>query len=157
MADEADFDPEYADIQNNADLKKLNSLLGDTVHVSEWIAHSEHVPDPLRMAAFRIQLAAKETLAFTYKSTWSEVRMHQPEPPERPGVRYKRRKKGETTKGIIEFSEQLKKEPDYKNVEFSCIADFDKCRKQRGKKSALCHLAFFICMARRMIPFVRQK
>jgi hypothetical protein len=136
------------------------------------------LPPELRKAAFKIEQEAEETLAFTTTSSLDEIRKKQTERRKpRPDVRYKRKKKGEISKGIIEFTEAIEKEArkaapprlqkrlrrgmratksDYINVEFKCIGDFDKCRKERGKNSVLCMLAFFICMGRRLIPLVHQ-
>jgi hypothetical protein len=91
-----------------------------------------------------------------YRREWSEIKKIPPEVKEEPGVRHKRRRKGELSKGVIEFTKVVKKDPKYSNAEFKCIGDLDKCKKDRGEKSTLCWLAFFICMGKRIIPFVRH-
>jgi|ERR1043165_1133875 hypothetical protein len=54
-----------------------------------------------------------------------------------------------------EFEELVKTSPKYKNKEFTCIEDYDKCRRHRGGNSAFCAIAFLICIGRRIVPFMK--
>jgi hypothetical protein len=47
--------------------------------------------------------------------------------------------------------------PKYKNIEFKCLDDYEKCRRHRGKYDLLCILSYIVCIGRRIIPFVRQR
>lgn len=55
---------------------------------------------------------------------------------------------------IDELAAQVRNQPKFQTPEFKCISDYDKCVKGRGKSPA-CSLAFFICITRRIVPFVR--
>jgi hypothetical protein len=149
-------DPEYSDIQSDEDLLELNVALKEASGIAHILRTHKSVPVELRVAAFKIELEAQETLAFTMSSDLSEIQQKQKEPKEVPGIKYKTKRKGEPAKGIIEFTRAVKKEPKYSNIEFKCIGDYEKCQRKRGKRSVLCALAFFICMGRRIMPFVRQ-
>lgn len=50
----------------------------------------------------------------------------------------------------------LRKIPKYKNKEFICITDYDRCLNHRGPNSTICAMAFIICMGRRAIPLLKQ-
>src|SRR5213080_1863970 len=71
---------------------------------------------------------------------------------------YKTKKTLPARKRLVEHTTQLNThvEGRYSNIEFKCIGDFEKCQAKRGKYSSLCVLAFFICLARRLIPLVEQ-
>jgi hypothetical protein len=60
------------------------------------------------------------------------------------------------TSEVSQFVWELQQHPTYRSIEFQCIADFDKCKASRGNHNVLCALAFFICIARRIIPFIRS-
>jgi hypothetical protein len=149
-------DPEYEDIQTPEDHAQFVKLLQEALYVAELIANNKTMPLSIQKAAVNIIIEAKETFAFMYRREWSEIKKIPPEVKEEPGVRHKRRRKGELSKGVIEFTKVVKKDPKYSNAEFKCIGDLDKCKKDRGEKSTLCWLAFFICMGKRIIPFVRH-
>jgi hypothetical protein len=148
---------EYDDIQSPEDLKELRTLLQQATKMARGLAHSNKLPVPIRKVAYHIELEAEETLAFIQTTPLSEIKRERRDFEEKPGVKYHRKRKGETSKGIIEFVELLKKEPKYSSAEFKCISDFDKCKAHRGEKSALCRLALFICIGKRIIPFVRHR
>jgi len=143
MANESEYD----DIRDTEDLSFLHRLLKEALNVAHFIRMARNVPDDIRLAAVDIELEAQQAIRFM-NSIRSVEELKSKRPPR-------------LTKGIIKFTKAVRKEsgkePKYDSAEFKCIADFDKCRKHRGQKSALCHLAFFICMGKRVIPFVRQK
>jgi hypothetical protein len=43
----------------------------------------------------------------------------------------------------------------YQNAEFQCISDYDKCVFKRGEGASICAIALIVCIARRIVPFVR--
>ena len=147
---------EYDDIQTPNDAKELEKLLEEAKQVAHALRTNSNVPVQLRQAAYTIEIEADETLAFLWTSPLSVFRKERSEAEEKPGVKYKRKRKIRT-KEITEFTKLVKKEPKYSSAEFKCIGDFDKCKKHRGNRSVLCHLAFFICLGKRIVPFVRQK
>lgn len=55
---------------------------------------------------------------------------------------------------VRKFEAERGKKEEFRNVEFRCIEDYDKCRKKRGH-SGLCRLALMICILRRIVPMVR--
>jgi hypothetical protein len=57
---------------------------------------------------------------------------------------------------VDDFTEVIKRNPKYSNIEFKCLDDYDKCRKHRGKNSLLCIISYIICIGRRIIPLVRH-
>ena len=137
-------DLEYEDIQNDEDLQALNMHLREAMDVAHQIWTSDDVSPTLRKLATRLDMLLSDTWAFTRFHTLEDVR-------KRKTVRI-----GSAKRGILVFIKAVEKDPKYKNVEFKCIDDYDKCAAKRGKKSLLCLLALFICMGRRIIPFVRQ-
>jgi hypothetical protein len=83
----------------------------------------------------------------------------------RPGVSYREAFKAHKERAIaptkrnlttkaLKIAKQLEKDPRYQTIEFKCVDDFYKCRRDTEKNSAICTLAFFICLGRRVIPFV---
>lgn len=148
---------EYDDIRTEKDFIDLAVHLKAVVGLAHEISRHSGVPAEIRGAAFKVEVAAEESIAFIVSSPLADLK-REPSPEKQDDrVKHKRRRTGETTKGIIEFANAVRKEPSYKSAEFKCIDDFDKCKEKRGKNSALCHLALFICMGKRIIPFVRQK
>jgi hypothetical protein len=70
-------------------------------------------------------------------------------------------KRRRTRNDIVKHTEELHDfvQTKYSNLEFRCIDDYERCKKKQKKerKSAyLCAIALFICIARRLIPFVQQ-
>jgi hypothetical protein len=55
------------------------------------------------------------------------------------------------------FAKLVKKSPKYSSIEFNCLGDYEKCKQHRGEYDIHCRFVYFICMARKIIPFVRQK
>ena len=136
-------DLEYEDIQNDDDLVALNMHLRDAMDLARQLATSD-VPPTLRKLAISLGTALRDTWLFTRFHTLEDVR-------KKKAVR-----RGGAKRGILVFIKAVEKDPKYKNVEFKCIDDYDKCAARRGKKSLLCLLALFICMGRRIIPLVHQ-
>ncbi len=151
------IDPEYEDIRTPKAAKELADLLQEAKNLAHTLRTNDKVPVELREAAFKIETEADATLAFILTSPLEVFKRIPPKLEETPGVKYKRKRKGETTKGIIEFTEAVKKDPKYSTSEFKCIDDFDKCQRHRGNKSAFCYIALFVCIGKRIIPFVRHK
>lgn len=38
---------------------------------------------------------------------------------------------------------------------FTCLSDFEKCRKLKTVSSFWCHFAFYVCVLRSMVPFMK--
>ena len=83
----------------------------------------------------------------------------------RPGVSYREAVKSHkesatapTKRKMIAEAEaiakHLKKDRRYQTIEFKCVNDFYKCRRDTEINSLFCVLAFFICLGRRVIPFL---
>jgi hypothetical protein len=147
MANESEYD----DIRDSEDVAHLHRLLKEALEVAHHIRLAHNVPDDIRQAASHIELEAQQSIRFVQSARSLKELKRKPRPTED-------RRTGELTKGVIRFTEAVRKEkPEYNSPEFKCIADFDKCKEKRSNKSILCHLALFICMGKRIIPFVRQK
>jgi hypothetical protein len=143
MANESEYD----DIRDMEDL----SFLAGAFKEARGLAHEIHMEKSLspriRKIAFNIELEAEQSLGFF--STLERKPLDSQE----VWAKYKRRSTGKITKGVIQFAKAVQKDPKYHSAEFKCLDDFDKCRRHRGN----CHLVFFICIGKRIIPLVRQK
>jgi hypothetical protein len=69
---------------------------------------------------------------------------------------HKQRAARNVRKKATELRRLVRTAPKYKNAEFKCVADFDKCRVHRGRMSTICALAFFLCMAKRGMPVLKE-
>jgi hypothetical protein len=67
-----------------------------------------------------------------------------------------------TKRQVVGCAASLKKAvirvPQFQSAEFKSISDYVKCIAREGKKSTpiLCATALFICIGRRLIPFVKK-
>jgi hypothetical protein len=134
------------------DEKKLTNEMMD---LTDSVWSTEGIPKELREVARSIRVDVREI---------AQVRI--PKFKVKTGTqkeaakRYKEQKTISARKRIAEktdeFAKLAKKIPQFSNIEFKCVADYEKCRAHRGKYDIHCLFAYFICMARRIIPFVRQ-
>jgi hypothetical protein len=72
-------DPEYSDIQSKADLTELEVALKEATAIAHILRTTKRVPAALREAAFKIELEAQETLAFTASSDLAQIQQKQKE------------------------------------------------------------------------------
>lgn len=66
-----------------------------------------------------------------------------------------RRKAAKLKQEMTKLDKQVKEQPKYKNAVFSCINDYDKCRRNRGPYSTLCAIAFILCMTKHALPALK--
>jgi hypothetical protein len=132
--------------------KSAAKLTREMLSMTDSVWHSPGVPKELRELAQSIHLDVREI---------QRARMPALKPA--PDVLYEeadeqtRSARKRIAQKTEKFAKVVKKTPQFANIEFKCIADYDKCREYRGEYDIHCMFAYFICMAKRIIPFVRQK
>ncbi len=58
-------------------------------------------------------------------------------------------------KQVSDAGKHSKEPPEFENAPFTCRSDFDKCMGLKSTTSAWCYFAFYVCVMRSLLPFMK--
>ena len=58
-------------------------------------------------------------------------------------------------KQVTDTGKLSKESPKFENAPFTCRSDFDKCMKMKSTTAAWCYFAFYVCVMRSLLPFMK--
>ena len=58
-------------------------------------------------------------------------------------------------KQVLDTDKHSKAPPKFENAPFTCRSDFDKCMGLKSTNAYWCHFAFYVCVMRSLLPFMK--
>ena len=135
----------------------MQKLVREMLSVTDSVWHAPALPKELRELAGSIHKDVREIERVRVPKFKPKTGVTHKE----AAAQYKEQKTRAARKRIAQktdkFATLVKKSPKYNSAEFKCVGDYEQCQEHRGKGDIHCRFAYFICMAKKIIPFVRQK